>query len=57
MFASSIQLISFSMLTCTIGSRGGRNKMAAAIKLSLASLSKKLDLVIFLDQWLSTANC
>jgi len=48
-------MIFISMLTCTIGSPGGPNKMAAA---NLASLSKqqKLDPVYFLRSVNLTMN-
>ena len=40
-FAGSIQMIFFSMLTCTIGSQGGPNKMAAANFLWLHFLNNR----------------
>ena len=42
-------MIFYSMLTCTIGSQGGPNKMAAANFLWLSE-QQKLDPVFFLDQ-------
>ena len=51
-FAGSIQIIFFSMLTCTIGSQGGPNKMAAANFLWLHFLNNRsLIQSFFLDQW------
>ena len=53
-FAGSNQMIFISMLTCTIWSQGGPNKMAVANFLWLHIQNKRLDPVIFFfgDQWM-----
>ena len=51
-FAGSIQMIFFSMLTCTTGSQGGHNKMAATNFLWLHFLNNRSSIQsIFLNQW------
>ena len=46
-FAGSIQMIFYSMLTCTIGSQGGPNKMAAANFLWLHFLNNRSSIQSF----------
>ena len=46
-FAGSIQMILYSMLTCTIGSQGGPNKMAAANFLWLHFLNNRSSIQSF----------
>ena len=48
-FAGSIQMIFFSMLTCTIGSQGGPNKMAAANFLWLHFLNNRSSIQSFFE--------
>ena len=47
MFAGSIQMIFFSMLTCAIGSQGGPNKMAASNFLWLHFLNNRSSIQVF----------
>ena len=55
-FAGSIQMIFFSKLTCTMGSQGGPNKMAAANFLWLHFQNNRSSIQsFFLDQCVQVA--
>ena len=57
MFAGSIQMIFFSMLTCAIGSQGGPNKMAASNFLWLHFLNNRSSIQVFFKIRVHYGHC